>query len=161
MQTFDLATTAGCHYKRKLGLETVTSSVDSPLVSATTGGPRKPSDAIIGEDPSLQTVSNSVICRQRQLIKVKADVVQSSTLRGNFSSPICRLPTEILSEIFLYCLPEDEHWMYASRLAPLLLTRICRQWREVAVGLPGYGAGCSWNSVPILGRTELSATTPG
>ncbi|KAG1886170.1 hypothetical protein F4604DRAFT_1917876 [Suillus subluteus] len=142
MQTFDSATTGEPQkplyviISENLDLETVTSSVDLPLVSATTGGPRKPSDVVIGEDLGLEIVSNSVRCRQLQLVENKADVVQSNTLRGNFSSPICRLPTEILSEIFLYCLPEDEHWVYASRLAPLLLTRICRQWREVAVGLP-------------------------
>ncbi|KAG2035628.1 hypothetical protein BDR03DRAFT_1092986 [Suillus americanus] len=142
MQTFNSATTGEPQKSldvimgENLGLETATSNVDSPLVSATTGELRKPSDAIIGEDPGLQAVRNSVVCRRRQLIEVKADVGQSNTLHGSFSSPIWRLPTEILSQIFLYCLPEDEHCMYASRQAPLLLTRICRRWREVAVSLP-------------------------
>lgn len=88
-------------------MQTSNSNVDSPSVSATTG--------------ELQNL---------------ADIIQSNTSRTSFSSPIHRLPTEILSEIFLYCLPEDEHLMYASRRAPMLLTRICRRWREVAVGLP-------------------------
>ncbi|KAG1814006.1 uncharacterized protein BJ212DRAFT_388415 [Suillus subaureus] len=142
MRTFKSATT--CEPQKpphviiseNLDLETVTSNVDSALVSATSDGPQNPSDTIIGEDSDLQIVRNGVICRQRQLIEGTADVVQSNTLRGSFSSPIWRLPTEILSEIFLYCLPEDEHWVYSSKLAPLLLTRICRRWRDVAVGLP-------------------------
>ncbi|KAG2044650.1 hypothetical protein BDR03DRAFT_249980 [Suillus americanus] len=79
---------------------------------------------------------NNARCRQPQLIEGQADIVQSNTLRTSFSSPIWRLPTEILSEIFLYCLPEEEHVACVSRQAPLLLTRICRQWREVALGLP-------------------------
>ncbi|KAG2031271.1 hypothetical protein BDR03DRAFT_973045, partial [Suillus americanus] len=109
---------------------------NSPSISASTDGPRKLLDAIIGQDLALQTVKNGVSYRQRQLVKEKAGIIQSNTSRRRFSSPIWRLPTEILSEIFLYCLPEDEHLVYTSRQAPMLLTKICRQWREVAVGLP-------------------------
>ncbi|KAG1813984.1 uncharacterized protein BJ212DRAFT_1300853 [Suillus subaureus] len=119
-----------------LGFEIVTLNVDSPLVSATTDGPRKPSDVIVGEDLCLQLVRNSAGHYQPQLVEEKADIVQSNTSRTNFSSLIWRLPTEILSEIFLYCLPEDEYLAYAATQAPMLLTRVCRRWREVAVGLP-------------------------
>ncbi|KAG1774385.1 hypothetical protein EV702DRAFT_930338, partial [Suillus placidus] len=45
-------------------------------------------------------------------------------------------PTEVLSHIFVYCLPEDECLSPASRLALILLTRICRRWKEVIVGMP-------------------------
>ncbi|KAG1849702.1 hypothetical protein DFJ58DRAFT_888842 [Suillus subalutaceus] len=86
------------------GVETVTSNIDSPSHSATTG-----------EDLGLEI---------------------SNTSHTSLPSLISRLPTEILSEIFLYCLPEDEHLVYASRQAPMLLTKICRRWREIAVGFP-------------------------
>ncbi|KAG2035715.1 hypothetical protein BDR03DRAFT_961965 [Suillus americanus] len=108
---------------------------NSPSVSATTDGPRKLLDAIIGEDSGLQTVRNGVSYRQQQLVE-KAVIIQSNTSRRSFSSPIRRLPTEILSEIFLYCLPEDEHLVHTPRQAPMLLTKICRRWREVAMSLP-------------------------
>ncbi|KAG1848496.1 hypothetical protein DFJ58DRAFT_465771 [Suillus subalutaceus] len=114
-------------------MQTFNSNVDSPSVSATTGGPRNPSDVAIGEDFGLEIVSNSVSCRQLQLVEDKADIVQSHT---SLPSLISRLPTEILSEIFLYCLPEDEHLVNASKQAPMLLTNICRRWREIAVGMP-------------------------
>ncbi|KAG1868306.1 hypothetical protein DFJ58DRAFT_99336 [Suillus subalutaceus] len=117
-------------------MRTFNSKVDSPSVSATTDVLRKLLDPIVGEDSGLQTVRNGVSYRQPQLVEEKADVIQSNTCRGSFSSPISHLPTEILSEIFLYCLPEDEHLVHASRQAPILLTKICRRWREVAVGLP-------------------------
>ncbi|KAG1731784.1 hypothetical protein EDB19DRAFT_1736614, partial [Suillus lakei] len=41
-----------------------------------------------------------------------------------------------LSQIFVYCLPYDRHSLPTSHLAPMLLTRICRQWREVTMGTP-------------------------
>ncbi|KAG1886168.1 hypothetical protein F4604DRAFT_1675824 [Suillus subluteus] len=119
-----------------LGLEIVTSNVDSPSISANTGGTWNPLDANIGKDSGLQTVRNGVSCRQRQLVEETADIIQSNTCRGDFSSPIWRLPNEILSEIFLYCLPEDDDLVCGSRQAPISLTRICRRWREVAVSLP-------------------------
>ncbi|KAG2143692.1 hypothetical protein DEU56DRAFT_884346 [Suillus clintonianus] len=45
-----------------------------------------------------------------------------------------RLPTEIIIHIFQNCLSE---FTYPSALqAPLLLTGVCRRWREVAVNMP-------------------------
>ncbi|KAG1764684.1 hypothetical protein EV702DRAFT_1153486 [Suillus placidus] len=55
------------------------------------------------------------------------------------------LPTEVLSRIFQYCLPPlhdvavrfSDISLPSSRLqAPLLLTTICQQWREIVVGMP-------------------------
>ncbi|KAG1814008.1 uncharacterized protein BJ212DRAFT_388439 [Suillus subaureus] len=99
-------------------------------------GHRNPLDLITGKDLGLQTVRNGVSYCPPQLGEENAVIIQSNTSCRSLSSPISRLPTEILSEIFLYCLPEDEHLVYASRQAPMLLTRICRRWREVAVGFP-------------------------
>ncbi|KAG2035629.1 hypothetical protein BDR03DRAFT_983478 [Suillus americanus] len=110
-------------------MQTFHSNIDSPSVSITTDETQKSLDVIIGHDLGLGTITSNVDSR-------RTDIVQSNTSHTNVSSLIYRLPTEILSEIFLYCLPEDEHVTYASRLAPMLLTRICRRWREVAVGLP-------------------------
>lgn len=50
-------------------------------------------------------------------------------------SPIRHIPIELLSTIFLYCLP-SQNWPALIRKvheAPLLLLRICRQWRHVAL----------------------------
>ncbi|KAG1774850.1 hypothetical protein EV702DRAFT_974026, partial [Suillus placidus] len=45
-------------------------------------------------------------------------------------------PTEVLSHIFIYCLPQDKYLTSASRQVPMLLTRICRRWRDIAVDTP-------------------------
>lgn len=66
-------------------------------------------------------------------------------------SPIRRLPTETLSEIFVRCLPEDR---YASRDitdAPLLLTTISREWRRTAIATPAL-----WNSLHIFIPSHLT-----
>ncbi|KAF8187019.1 hypothetical protein K438DRAFT_1936688 [Mycena galopus ATCC 62051] len=57
--------------------------------------------------------------------------------------PAVMLPTEILAEIFMRCLPEHSHILQSyvvdeSRIlcpsdAPLLVASVCRRWREVAI----------------------------
>ncbi|KAJ6578668.1 hypothetical protein DFH09DRAFT_1148046 [Mycena vulgaris] len=54
--------------------------------------------------------------------------------------PVLTLPFEITSRIFLDCLPQDADTIlrpYPSQNeAPLVLTRVCRDWRAVAVSTP-------------------------
>ncbi|KAK7043141.1 hypothetical protein VNI00_008495 [Paramarasmius palmivorus] len=59
-------------------------------------------------------------------------------------SPIRRAPTDILREIFVHCLPDEHLPCRNLREAPLLLTGICKGWREVAVTTPAL-----WNRIHI------------
>ncbi|KAG1816230.1 hypothetical protein EV424DRAFT_1075805 [Suillus variegatus] len=79
---------------------------------------------------------NHVNYRYWQLVQEMAKIVQSIGPPRGSSSPIGRLPTEILAEIFLYCIPEDANWAPAPDLAPMQLTAVCRRWREIAVNMP-------------------------
>ncbi|KAG1814021.1 uncharacterized protein BJ212DRAFT_1482367 [Suillus subaureus] len=125
------------------------SNVDLPLVSATIGEMQGTSDVILCEESGLETVRNGVSYRQRQLVEEKTNIIQSNASPKQFSSTIWRLPTEILSEIFLYCLPEDRLLSPAPALAPVLLTTICRRWREVALGLPSL-----WCTLQLVGDDD-------
>ena len=51
-------------------------------------------------------------------------------------SPIRSIPQGVLSEIFMWCLPDFGYPTMSSSDAPVLLTRICRTWREVAFSFP-------------------------
>src|SRR5271163_3010706 len=79
---------------------------------------------------------NHVNYRYWQLVEEMAKIVQSIGPPRGSSSPIGRLPTEILIQIFLYCIPEDANWTPAPYLAPMQLTAVCRRWREIAVNMP-------------------------
>ncbi|KAJ7024842.1 hypothetical protein C8F04DRAFT_901392, partial [Mycena alexandri] len=48
--------------------------------------------------------------------------------------PIPTLPVEVTTEVFFRCLPENP--VLSGKLAPMLLGRICRQWRDVACSTP-------------------------
>ncbi|KAF7349646.1 F-box domain-containing protein [Mycena sanguinolenta] len=47
--------------------------------------------------------------------------------------PILSLPTEIIARIFVECLPEKSRRRFSRKHAPLLLMRVCRRWRDIAV----------------------------
>jgi len=53
------------------------------------------------------------------------------------ASPAYRLlPPELLGEIFLWCHPQTNYVTPSSNDCPLILTRVCRQWRAVALSTP-------------------------
>jgi hypothetical protein len=67
----------------------------------------------------------------------KRDKIHSVDLHEGLGPAISRLPVELLFEIFVYTLlPFDEFLLPSKLRPPMLLTRICRRWREVAVGTP-------------------------
>ncbi|KAG7089048.1 hypothetical protein E1B28_010758 [Marasmius oreades] len=59
-------------------------------------------------------------------------------------SPSRRVPPEIWSLVFARCLPHSEFPVRAITEAPLLLMRICRSWRKIALTTPGL-----WNAIHI------------
>ncbi|KAJ7253522.1 hypothetical protein C8J57DRAFT_626003 [Mycena rebaudengoi] len=52
-----------------------------------------------------------------------------------------RLPEDVLQEIFRACLPSTGNPVMSSRVAPLLLTQVCANWRKIALCTPQLWAG--------------------
>ncbi|KAJ7157205.1 hypothetical protein C8R46DRAFT_1004100, partial [Mycena filopes] len=74
--------------------------------------------------------------------------------------PILTVPPEIMSEIFLRCLPPapveskvDQPSPHPG-LAPLLLLRVCRTWKEIALSTPHL-----WDSLHLSDSTLPSPNT--
>ncbi|KAG2123476.1 hypothetical protein DEU56DRAFT_829653 [Suillus clintonianus] len=98
-------------------------------------------EVVLQEVSGLESVMDRVRDLHQQLLKKKDHVIQSMNLHRGLISSLCRLPSELLSHIFVHCLPETELLLPSSKSAPLLLTKICRRWREVAVGMPSLWCG--------------------
>ncbi|KAJ7085010.1 hypothetical protein C8R43DRAFT_314220 [Mycena crocata] len=64
--------------------------------------------------------------------------------------PILTIPVEVVSQIFLYCLPDAPAPLHGP-IAPVLLTHICRYWREIA-----FGEFRLWNSLEMTGQNTLA-----
>ncbi|EPQ54021.1 hypothetical protein GLOTRDRAFT_24996, partial [Gloeophyllum trabeum ATCC 11539] len=69
-------------------------------------------------------------CTARDLLREKIHR-QRSVL-----SPLRVIPAELLSEIFVHCLPEDVFIPCRASSAPLVLTQVCQFWTEVALSSP-------------------------
>ncbi|KAG1748207.1 hypothetical protein EDB19DRAFT_250561 [Suillus lakei] len=94
-------------------------------------------DAISAEISSLGTIRGGIDNLGLQLVQQKSKIINSINVHNRLRSALWRLPTEILSQIFHYCLPEFDELPRPSQLkAPMLLTSICRRWREIAMDIP-------------------------
>lgn len=94
-------------------------------------------DTVLHEISGLETLMNSVKIFHQQVVEKKEKITQSMNLHKALVSALSRLPTEVLSQIFNHCLPETKLLLPPSSIrAPMLLTGICRRWREVAVDMP-------------------------
>ncbi|KAG1747976.1 uncharacterized protein EDB91DRAFT_52491 [Suillus paluster] len=106
-------------------------------ISATITKHQQQLDAVLHEISGLETVMDGMKDLHHQLVEKKDKITQSMNVYKGLVSPVRRLPTEVLSQIFDHCLPEDSRLLSPSmEHAPMLLTGICRRWREVAVGVP-------------------------
>lgn len=82
-------------------------------------------DALSEELRQLQSAVIKLQAKQRRLRK---DIQPLQAI----TSPVRRLPDDILQEIFLWCLPKEHYPTLDPLEAPLVLTHLCRRWRFVA-----------------------------
>ncbi|KIJ13172.1 hypothetical protein PAXINDRAFT_50824, partial [Paxillus involutus ATCC 200175] len=71
-----------------------------------------------------------------QLLYKKNKMIASMKTHQGFISCIRRFPPEVLGEIFVQCLPGDTYIHPGPDTVPLLLTGICKGWRQVALSTP-------------------------
>ncbi|KAF5390643.1 hypothetical protein D9757_002676 [Collybiopsis confluens] len=110
-------------------------------------GPSRRWAAFTPMDPQCQvfhyfhSVDSSQCLPNSTLIHSHTSSVKTSSI-----PQISRLPVEILTEVFLLCLPSlcEDPSTTASHRAPLVLTSICREWRAVAMRTPRL-----WKSLHI------------
>ncbi|KAJ7800460.1 hypothetical protein B0H14DRAFT_2899451 [Mycena olivaceomarginata] len=87
-------------------------------------------------DPTLNSLIAAFSAERQKLQAVSDSIVY----------PVLTLPPEITAFIFLHCLPEITTFPQPSPLvAPLLLTQICRQWRDIAIASSEL-----WQSIGIV-----------
>ncbi|TDL19973.1 hypothetical protein BD410DRAFT_791620, partial [Rickenella mellea] len=65
------------------------------------------------------------------------------------------IPSEIMSHIFAYCLPDEDFPSPSIRDAPLLLARVCRTWKDLSVLTPNL-----WTAISIDGIDHGFLQTP-
>ncbi|KAF7759691.1 hypothetical protein Agabi119p4_11386 [Agaricus bisporus var. burnettii] len=87
----------------------------------------------------LEAVEMEIAGLQDRLIVLgqrKQDTESFIEVHEGFLSPIRRLVPEILQEIFWLCLPVAHNSVLSAEGAPLVLGRVCSQWRRIAYSTP-------------------------
>ncbi|KAJ6560158.1 hypothetical protein B0H19DRAFT_109672 [Mycena capillaripes] len=85
---------------------------------------------------------------QQTLAALQLDEMADQERLGSFKYPVLTLPVEIISEIFVHFLPVYPSCPpLAGLLSPILLTQICRKWREIALTTPAL-----WRAITLSGN---------
>ncbi|KAJ7639337.1 hypothetical protein FB45DRAFT_425045 [Roridomyces roridus] len=101
-------------------------------------------------------LSRQISAQERRLQEMRAQLHPLQLRLDALTYPVLTLPLEITSEIFLHCLPVVHSGVdgISTSEAPLLLLRICRQWRRIALSTPAL-----WSRLGIdVPRRENHAT---
>ncbi|KAK7048691.1 hypothetical protein R3P38DRAFT_3619631 [Favolaschia claudopus] len=99
-----------------------------------------PEDDLASLDAEIEAIDITLtqLKEKREALKKPIDAHRA------LISPMRLLPIDILTEIFLTCLPSKHEALIDESEAPLLLGRICRHWRAVAYSTPTL-----WSSINI------------
>nr|GAT47121.1 predicted protein [Mycena chlorophos] len=93
-------------------------------------------------DKQLKELESALVDLRARREALHRDIVAHESLL----SPIRRLSPDILSEIFLACLPRTHNPIIHPSHAPLLFGRVCRYWRELSRSTPML-----WKKIHIRG----------
>ncbi|KAH0835860.1 hypothetical protein J3R83DRAFT_9731 [Lanmaoa asiatica] len=94
---------------------------------------------------------------QAMLEENSAHVRRSLLAHQALTSHTRRIPPEVLGEVFYHCLPKTPYITPRDVDSPMILTRVCRHWRAVAMSTP-----CLWSSLSIyLQKTVCEAYRRG
>ncbi|KAJ7039809.1 hypothetical protein C8F04DRAFT_279802 [Mycena alexandri] len=82
---------------------------------------------------------------RQHLEEVESGRRELQTELGNIVYPVLTLPPELVSQIFVHCLPSHGRVRPKVDTPPLSLSQICRDWREIAL------SSCElWSSLDLL-----------
>ncbi|THV07222.1 hypothetical protein K435DRAFT_833591 [Dendrothele bispora CBS 962.96] len=127
---------------------------DAGTVEPSSHNPQTP---INGDDAKSLSFSlcqiNAEIRRYKNAIRYltseREEVLADLDAQKTQLTPIRRLPLEILSLVFLHCLPDQEFVEPRPLDAPLLLTHVCRVWRDLALSMSSL-----WSSISVRADKE-------
>ena len=141
---------------------TAPSPVDPLLVQPPSGFSDKVNTNYIPDEAERQEIveyvsaANQEICElNAKIAEMKAVLMQVTRTRDRLQtaanqhqaliSPLRRLPPELLQVIFVWCLPIHRNAVMHVSEAPVLLGRVCSQWRRISLSTPEV-----WSSLHIV-----------
>ena len=80
-----------------------------------------------------------------QVVRTRHRLQTSASQHQALISPLRRLPPELLQSIFVCCLPSHRNAVMHASEAPVLLGRVCSEWRQISLSTPEV-----WSSLHIV-----------
>jgi len=108
-------------------------------------------DALHDTLQEMDVVSDEITRLQHRLhnLEYKAAIYRSTL------SPWTLLPDDMLIEIFEHCLPPDGRAAMSIKAAPLLITFVCKRWRDIALAINSL-----WAKVHFVMPISIEKGTP-
>ncbi|KAF8127806.1 hypothetical protein K438DRAFT_1789704 [Mycena galopus ATCC 62051] len=116
---------------------------DVPTIAAYETSPASHRAALAGIENEIERFKSFAGRYISKLLDQRKDL---ETRLESVVYPVLSLPLEITSSIFVECLPNQNYYLRPSNnSAPLLLMKVCRQWKEIALST------CElWSSLDII-----------
>ncbi|TDL26852.1 hypothetical protein BD410DRAFT_782936 [Rickenella mellea] len=119
---------------------------------------------VVLQIPSSESIRTKVALQDQKELNGVTTPLESTLARArldNSNSIVASIPDEVLSEIFVHCLPSSQSNYLKDRppvpsvqSAPLLLTRVCRRWADVALSTHHLWAGMTFTKKLCDGKYD-------
>ncbi|KAJ3570717.1 hypothetical protein NP233_g4208 [Leucocoprinus birnbaumii] len=102
---------------------------------------------------SVETEISRLRALISKLSSEKQETIKFIDNHREMLSPFNKLPRDLVEEVFYHCLPVAYNAVINIHEAPLLLGRVCTQWRRVSYTCPRL-----WTTIHIVGSDPDSST---
>ncbi|KAJ7645814.1 hypothetical protein B0H17DRAFT_1103695 [Mycena rosella] len=124
------------------------------LVATLASRPDPPHSSSFHEEMRSSSFTDAELLRDLRSKLVELDLGMRYAIRRALDSifyPILTVPAEIMEEIFVFCLPDngDDPLVPDPSVAPLVLLKVCKQWRSIALSTPRL-----WCSIRVNLRSQ-------
>ena len=91
-----------------------------------------------------------------ELVERHAELANEISRHQALMAPIRRLPVDVIREIFINCLPTTHNAVISPEECPILLTRICSGWRNIALS-----TAVLWASIHVPIPNDVDSSPMG
>ncbi|KAK6977948.1 F-box domain-containing protein [Favolaschia claudopus] len=92
---------------------------------------------LVEKDTQILELKDKISAIQRSISELRATKRSIQQRISSYKYPVLTLPTEIITHIFLHCIPlYPEPPPLVGLRSPTTLTNICRKWRQIALATP-------------------------
>ncbi|KAJ6590969.1 hypothetical protein DFH09DRAFT_1138209 [Mycena vulgaris] len=119
---------------------------EAPPTGSRTNWPTATERAALAADRArIAEIQSKIMELEISLVSLRKEEILVQDRLDDYTYPVLTLPNEIVSEIFVHCLP-----VYPKRpplfgpSSPTRLTQICRKWKEIALSCPAL-----WRAVGV------------